>query len=78
MMHDLSRKERRHLANNRETTTDALIPKRCACRKAAKAKQLDQHGKCVACRLVHRVAIPVRKRSISNTNVCPSMPMLAK
>ncbi|MYN42710.1 hypothetical protein GTP55_25530 [Duganella sp. FT109W] len=56
MMYDLSREERRHLAINRETTTGALIPKRCACGKAAKAKQLDQHGKCVACQLADRVA----------------------
>ena len=56
MMHDLSRTERQHLAINRETTTGALIPKRCACGKAAKAKQLDQHGKCVACQLADRVA----------------------
>ena len=56
MIYDLSREERRHLAINRETTTGALIPKRCACRKAAPAKQLAQHGKCVACQLAARVA----------------------
>lgn len=26
-----------------------LRPKRCACGKATTAKQLTQHGKCVAC-----------------------------
>jgi hypothetical protein len=56
MMYDLSRTERQHRAINAETTTGALIPKRCACGKAATAKQLDQHGKCVACLLADRVA----------------------
>jgi hypothetical protein len=56
MMYDLSRTERQHRAINKETTTGALIPKRCACGKSATAKQLAQHGKCVACQEVDRAA----------------------
>jgi hypothetical protein len=56
MMYDLSRTERQYRAINAETTIGALIAKRCACGKAAPAKQLGQHGKCVACQLAARVA----------------------
>jgi hypothetical protein len=56
MMYDLSRTTRQHLAIIRETTSTALVVKRCACRKATTAKQLDQHGKCVACQLAKRAA----------------------
>lgn len=37
MMYDLARTERLHRAINAETTTGALLPKRCACGKAAHA-----------------------------------------
>jgi hypothetical protein len=56
MMYDLSRTERQHLAINRETVSTALVVKRCVCRKATTAKQLDQHGKCVACQFGERAA----------------------
>lgn len=56
MMHDLSRTERLHRAISAEKTTGALIPKRCTCGRTAPAKQLAQHGKCVACLLAARVA----------------------
>lgn len=57
MMYDLSHTERHHRANNVETAPISLIAKRCACGKAAFARQLAQHGKCVACQLADRVAM---------------------
>lgn len=56
MMYDLSRTERLHRAINAETTTGALLKKRCACGKSAHAKQLVQYGVCIACQLAARVA----------------------
>lgn len=56
MMYDLSRTERQHLAITRETLSTALVAKRCTCRKATTAKQLDQHGKCVGCQFDERAA----------------------
>jgi hypothetical protein len=55
-MYDLSRTERQHRAINNETTTGALIPKRCVCGRTAFAKQLEQHGVCVACQFDERAA----------------------
>lgn len=51
MLYDLARVERQHLAINRESAPVSLIPKRCPCGKAIKARQLSQHGKCEHCRL---------------------------
>lgn len=56
MMYDLSRTERHHQANLAETSPVSLIAKRCACGKAAFARPLIQHGKCVACQLADRIA----------------------
>lgn len=55
MMYDPGTTERIHRANQAETPI-TLIPKRCACNRAAPAKQLAQHQKCVACQLDDRVA----------------------
>jgi len=51
MIYDLSRAERQHRAINKESAPPSLIPKRCACGQAIKARQLAQHGKCEHCRL---------------------------
>ncbi len=69
MMYDLSHTERYHRAINAEKTTGALIPKRCTCGKAATVKQLDQHGKCVACQLSDRVAtlLPIDIKKLRHT-----------
>lgn len=56
MHYTLNQVDRHHQVNINESAPPVLIPKRCACGKAAKAKQLDQHGKCVACQLADRVA----------------------
>ena len=56
MMYDLSRAERHHQTILTETPPVSLVAKRCACGKAAFARQLAQHGKCVACQLADRVA----------------------
>lgn len=56
MIYDLSRVERQHLAINREAATSVMVAKRCACDRTTTAKQLAQHGKCVACKLADRVA----------------------
>ena len=55
MIPDLSKTTRQHLANQKAPEF-SLIPQRCACTKAAPAKQLAQHGKCVACLFAARVA----------------------
>jgi len=51
MIYDLARAERQHRAINNESAPPSLIPKRCPCGKAVKARQLVQHGKCEHCRL---------------------------
>lgn len=56
MIYDDSRNERWHRAIQAESAPPVLISKRCACGKAAPAKQLVQHQKCVACLLADRVA----------------------
>jgi hypothetical protein len=56
MMYDLSRSERQHRAIANEKPAPVLESKRCGCGKKAFAKQLAQHGKCVACQLADRVA----------------------
>jgi hypothetical protein len=56
MHYTLNQVDRHHQVNINESAPPSLIPKRCACGKAATAKQLDQHGKCVACQLADRVA----------------------
>lgn len=56
MIYDLSRAERQHRAIANEKPGPVLESKRCACGKRAFAKQLAQHGKCVACQLADRVA----------------------
>lgn len=56
MIYDLSREERRHRAIAKEKPAPVLKAQRCACTKAAPAKQLAQHGKCVACLFAARVA----------------------
>ena len=56
MIYDLSREERRHRAIANEKPAPVLKAQRCACTKAAPAKQLAQHGKCVACLFAARVA----------------------
>ena len=53
---DLSHTERLHRAIHPETTTGAMLPKRCACGKPAHAKQLAQYGVCIACQWDARVA----------------------
>lgn len=55
MMHDPSTTERMHRANQAEAPI-TLIPKRCTCGRAAPAKQLVQHERCVTCLLADRVA----------------------
>jgi hypothetical protein len=56
MIPDLSRTDRQHLAIAREPAAISLVPKTCACGKRSPAKQLAQHGKCVACLFDARVA----------------------
>lgn len=56
MHYDLSRTERHHQTSLTETPSVSLIAKRCPCGKAAFARQLTQHGKCVACQLADRIA----------------------
>ncbi|OEZ91490.1 hypothetical protein [Duganella phyllosphaerae] len=56
MIYDLSREERRHRAIANEKPAPVLKAQLCACGKAAPAKQLAQHGKCVACLFAARVA----------------------
>lgn len=56
MMYDLARAERQHLALRNEKPGPVLESKRCACGKKAFAKQLAQHGKCVACQFADRAA----------------------
>lgn len=56
MIYDLSRAERQHRAIANEKPGPVLESKRCVCTKAAPAKQLAQHGKCIACQLADRVA----------------------
>ncbi|KQQ40440.1 hypothetical protein ASF61_06715 [Duganella sp. Leaf126] len=56
MIYDLSREERRHRAIANEKPAPVLRPQRCACGKAAPAKQLVQHQHCVACLFAARVA----------------------
>ncbi|TYQ19886.1 UNVERIFIED_ORG: hypothetical protein JN05_01254 [Zoogloea ramigera] len=56
MIYDLSREERRHRAIANEKPAPVLKAQRCACGKASPAKQLAQHGKCVACLFAARVA----------------------
>lgn len=56
MIYDLSREERRHRAIAIEKPAPALKAQRCACGKAAPAKQLSQHQYCVACLFAARVA----------------------
>jgi hypothetical protein len=56
MHYTLNQVDRHHQVNINESAPPVLIPKRCACGKAATAKQLGQHGKCVACQLTDRVA----------------------
>lgn len=55
-LHSDSSAIRKHLAIAQESAAPSLIAKRCACGKAAFARQLIQHGKCVACQLADRVA----------------------
>lgn len=55
MIIDLSKTDRQHFANLRAPDY-SLIPQRCACGKAAPAKQLVQHQHCVACLFAARVA----------------------
>jgi hypothetical protein len=56
MFYDLSREERRHRAIANEKPGPVLKAQRCACGKAAPAKQLAQHQHCVACLFAARVA----------------------
>ncbi|MBV6321933.1 hypothetical protein [Duganella violaceipulchra] len=56
MHYTLNEVDRHHQVNINESAPPVLIPKRCVCGKAATAKQLDQHSKCVACQLADRVA----------------------
>ena len=56
MLYDLSREERRHRAIANEKAAPVLKAQRCACGKAAPAKQLVQHQHCVACLFAARVA----------------------
>lgn len=56
MIYDLSREERRHRAIANEKPAPVLKAQRCACGKAAPAKQLVQHQHCVACLFAARVA----------------------
>jgi len=56
MIPDFSHTDRQHLAINRETASMSLDLKRCACGKRTIAKQLAQHGKCLACLFDARVA----------------------
>jgi len=55
-LHSDSSAIRKHLAIAQESAAPTLIAKRCACGKAAFARQLAQHGRCVACQLADRVA----------------------
>jgi len=56
MHYTLNQVDRHHQTNLTESPAPSLIPKRCACGKAAFAKQLAQHGKCTACQLADRIA----------------------
>lgn len=56
MHYDLNQVDRHHQVNLNESAPPVLIPKRCACGKAVTAKQLNQHGKCVACQFDERAA----------------------
>lgn len=56
MIYDLSRAERQHRAIANEKPAPVLKAQRCACGKAAPAKQLVQHQHCVACLFAARVA----------------------
>jgi hypothetical protein len=56
MYYTLNQVDRHHQVNINASAPPVLIPKRCECGKAAFAKQLAQHGKCVACQLADRVA----------------------
>jgi hypothetical protein len=56
MHYDLNQVDRHHQVNITESAPPVLIPKRCACGKTAFAKQLEQHGKCVACQFAERAA----------------------
>lgn len=55
-LHSDSSAIREHLVIAQESAAPTLIAKRCACGKRALARQLAQHGKCVACQLADRVA----------------------
>ena len=55
MITDLSKTDWQHLANLRAPDY-SLIPHRCPCGKAAPAKQLAQHQRCVACLFAARAA----------------------
>ena len=56
MIHNPSYTERLHRAISEESAPVKLMSKRCACGKAAPAKQLAQYGVCVACQLDARIA----------------------
>ncbi|RFP32438.1 hypothetical protein [Duganella sp. BJB476] len=56
MHYTLNQVDRHHQVNINASAPPVLIPKRCACGNRAFAKQLAQHGKCVACQLADRVA----------------------
>lgn len=56
MHYTLNQVDRHHQVILNESAPPALIPKRCACGKAAPAKQLVQHQHCVACLFAARVA----------------------
>jgi len=56
MHYHLNQVDRHHQVNLNESAPPVLIPKRCACGNRAFAKQLEQHGKCVACQFAERAA----------------------
>lgn len=55
-LHSDSSAIRKHLVIAQESAAPTLNAKRCACGKAAFARQLIQHGKCISCQLADRVA----------------------